>query len=183
MRRGTLARLAALTGGIMVGCLALAPVSAQQQKAEEAAEAPDDAAAQPQAEEAAGEEAPWEEHPYILKDGQVDFGTYNGYRRYEAYCLRCHGPDGAGSSYAPALVESLTRLSYEQFLETVVYGRKNISASQQSVMPAFGEAVDVMENIDDIYAYLKARADGVVARGRPDRLPPEEDPVFQERKG
>jgi hypothetical protein len=38
-------------------------------------------------------------------------------------------------------------------------------------MPAFGEAIDVMENIDDIYSYLKARADGVIGRGRPGRLP------------
>ena len=101
----------------------------------------------------------------------ADFGTYDGYRRYEAYCLRCHGPDGAGSSYAPALVDSLKNLKYEDFIEVVVYGRKNVSTSQQSVMPAFGEAVDVMENIDDIYSYLKARADGAVGRGRPERAP------------
>jgi methanol metabolism-related c-type cytochrome len=117
------------------------------------------------------EEPAWEDKPYTIVDGKVDFGTYNGYRRYEAYCLRCHGPDGAGSSYAPALVDSLKTLSYEDFLEVVVYGRKNISASQQSVMPPFGEAIDVMENIDDIYSYLKARADGAVGRGRPERLP------------
>jgi hypothetical protein len=28
-----------------------------------------------------------------------------------------------------------------------------------------------MENIDDIHSYLKARADGAVGRGRPERLP------------
>ena len=38
-------------------------------------------------------------------------------------------------------------------------------------MPAFGEAMDVMENIDDIYSYLKARADGAIGRGRPERCP------------
>ena len=113
----------------------------------------------------------WEDKPYTVVDGKIDFGTYNGYRRYEAYGLRCHDPDGAGSSYAPALAESLKTLSYEQFLETVVYGRTNVSASQQSIMPAFGEAIDVMDNIDDIYSDLKARADGVVGRGRPERLP------------
>jgi methanol metabolism-related c-type cytochrome len=128
-------------------------------------------------------EVAWEEQPYIAKDGKVDFGTYNGYRRYDNNCLRCHGPDGAGSSYAPALVASLKRLTYEQFLETVVYGRKNTSGTQPSVMPPFGEVTDVMENIDDIYSYLEARADGVLGRGRPERLPPEEDPVWQERRG
>ena len=122
-------------------------------------------------EESAGSGDTWEDHPYTITDGKVDFGTYDGYRRYEAYCLRCHGPDGAGSSYAPALVDSLKTMSYENFLEVVVNGRKNVSTSQQSVMPAFGEAMDVMENIDDIYSYLKARADGALGRGRPERMP------------
>jgi methanol metabolism-related c-type cytochrome len=121
-------------------------------------------------EESAGGQEAWEDHPYTIVDGKVDFGTYDGYRRYEAYCLRCHGPDGAGSSYAPALADSLKTMSYVDFLEVVVNGRKNVSTSQQSVMPAFGEAIDVMENIDDIYSYLKARADGVLGRGRPERM-------------
>jgi methanol metabolism-related c-type cytochrome len=123
------------------------------------------------AKESAGSGDAWEDKPYTITDGKVDFGTYDGYRRYEAYCLRCHGPDGAGSSYAPALVDSLKTMSYVDFLEVVVNGRKNVSTSQQSVMPAFGEAIDVMENIDDIYSYLKARADGALGRGRPERMP------------
>ena len=43
--------------------------------------------------------------PYKIENGNVDQGTYNGYRRYGKSCMRCHGPDGAGSSYAPALTE------------------------------------------------------------------------------
>jgi hypothetical protein len=31
--------------------------------------------------------------------------------------------------------------------------------------------MDVTENIDDIYSYLEARADGVVGVGRPEGLP------------
>ena len=114
-------------------------------------------------------EVPWEEKPYIIVDGKVDFGTYNGYRRYHSHCHVCHGPDGLGSSYAPAMTDSLKRLSYSDFLEVVVNGRQNVTASQQSVMPAFGEVQDVMLYIDDIYAYVKARADGVIGRGRPER--------------
>lgn len=44
-------------------------------------------------------------------------------------------------------------------------------ASEQSVMPSFGEIEDVMLYIDDIYSYLKARTDGVLGHGRPKRLP------------
>ena len=43
-------------------------------------------------------------------------------------------------------------------------------------MPAFGTDPNVMCYLDDIYAYLKARSDGVVPRGRPDKhadKPPE----------
>ena len=36
-------------------------------------------------------------------------------------------------------------------------------------MPAFGEVEDVALYIEDIYAYLKARSDGALGRGRPPR--------------
>ena len=97
--------------------------------------------------------------PYTIIDGKVDQGTYNGFRRYHSHCHVCHGPDGLGSSYAPAMVESLKNISYDDFLEVVVNGRQNVSQAQQSVMPAFGYVDDVMLYIDDIYGYLKARSD------------------------
>ncbi len=113
-----------------------------------------------------------EEKPYTVQDGnKVDPGTYNGYRRYHAACHTCHGPDGLGSSYAPNLTESLKRRSYEQFTEVVINGRQNVGGASQSVMPAFGHVEDVATYIDDLYAYLKARADGALGRGRPQRLP------------
>ena len=40
----------------------------------------------------------------IQEDGTVDWYTFSGYRRYHSDCHVCHGPDGVGSSYAPALV-------------------------------------------------------------------------------
>src|SRR3546814_15231569 len=49
-------------------------------------------------------------------------------------------------------------------------------------MPAFAETQDVMLYIDHIYAYLKARSDDKVGRGRPERIPAEEDPVYKEWK-
>jgi methanol metabolism-related c-type cytochrome len=108
--------------------------------------------------------------PYTVKDGKVDKGTYNGYRRYSDSCLRCHGPDGSGSSYAPDLTESLKRMSKEDVQNTIVNGRKNVTTSQENVMPAFGEVEDVVLYLDDIYGYLKARSDGALGRGRPQRF-------------
>jgi len=127
-------------------------------------------------------EVDWEKKPYIIEDGKVDYGTYNGYRRYHSYCHVCHGPDGMGSSYAPALKDSMKALSYSEFLEVVVNGRQNLSAGKESVMPGFAEAQDVMLYIDHIYAYRKARADDKVGRGRPQRHQQDDDPVFKEWK-
>jgi len=108
--------------------------------------------------------------PYQIENGKVDKKTYNGWRRYTESCLRCHGPDGAGSSYAPSLVDSAKTMSQDQFNEIVVNGRTNVNAANQNVMPPFGTVEDVVTYLDDIWAYLKARADGVVGRGRPPRI-------------
>jgi methanol metabolism-related c-type cytochrome len=130
--------------------------------------------------QAQDEAVDWEDKPYIVEDGKVDYGTYNGFRRYHNTCHTCHGPDGMGSTFAPALVNSLKDMSYADFAATVANGRTSSGASGNSVMPAFGDNVDVMLYIDHIYAYLKARADDAIGRGRPDRIDPENDPVFQE---
>src|SRR5579859_4371556 len=68
--------------------------------------------------------------PYKVENGIVDQGTYNGYRRYGESCLRCHGPDGSGSSYAPNLTDSLKHMTKEQFQEVVINGRQNVTTSQ-----------------------------------------------------
>ncbi|GGF01661.1 c-type cytochrome, methanol metabolism-related [Aliidongia dinghuensis] len=110
-----------------------------------------------------------EPKPYKIENGKVDQGTYNGYRRYGESCLRCHGPDGAGSSYAPDLTDSLKHLDHDAFAQTVINGRQNVNTANTNVMPAFGTTEDVVNYLDDIYAYLKARSDGALGRGRPKR--------------
>ena len=108
------------------------------------------------------------EQPYVIQDdGTVDWYVYSGYRRYHADCHVCHGPDGMGSSFAPGLAESMKNLDYEKFLEVVTNGRTNVSTAAENVMPGFGMNANVMCFIDDLYAYLKARSDGKLPRGRP----------------
>jgi methanol metabolism-related c-type cytochrome len=111
----------------------------------------------------------------IASDGTVDWYTYSGYRRYHSECHVCHGPDGEGSSYAPALANSLKRLSYNDFLTVVAGGRKNVNSAQENVMPALGGNRNVMCYIDDIYIYLRARANDAVPRGRPEKREPKPD--------
>jgi mono/diheme cytochrome c family protein len=84
--------------------------------------------------------------------------------------MRCHGPDGAGSSYAPDLVDSAKHMTKEHFEDIVINGRTNVNTASENVMPPFGEVEDVVLYLDDIWAYLKARADGVLGRGRPPRI-------------
>ncbi len=116
-------------------------------------------------------DAPAAAKPYVVKDGnKVDMNTYKGYLYYGDQCMRCHGPDGAGSSYAPALVQSLKVMSKEQVENTIINGRKHVDQSNDKVMPAFGTNEDVVENIDNIYAYLLARSDGALGRGHPEHM-------------
>jgi methanol metabolism-related c-type cytochrome len=103
----------------------------------------------------------------IQADGTVDWYTYSGYRRYHSECHVCHGPDGMGSSYAPALKDSLKTMSYGDFLGIVASGRKNVSTAQDNVMPAFGDNPNVACYMDDIYVYLRARANDALGRVRP----------------
>lgn len=105
----------------------------------------------------------------VKADGTVDWYTYSGYRRYHAECHVCHGPDGMGSSYAPALIDSLKGMNYQQFTEVVVQGRQNVNSGQQSVMPSFGTNNNVMCYLDDIYVYLRARSEGAMDRTRPSK--------------
>ncbi len=157
--------LALIVGGAGSSALAEDKTKAEETAAEKTAVS----------DEAAEEEVDWEDKPYQYVDGKVDFGTYNGFRRYHSSCHVCHGPDGLGSTYAPPLIESITRIGYEGYLEAIVNGIKNVNTAEQSVMPSFGEDPNVMNYVDDIYSYLKARADGVIGRGRPERLPKPKD--------
>lgn len=93
----------------------------------------------------------------------VAWAEFSGYKRYHANCSVCHGPDGLGGTFAPSLTNSLKALDHDAFLDTVVNGKENA----QLAMPAFGADPNVMCYIEDIYAYLKARSDDKLGRGRP----------------
>ncbi len=103
----------------------------------------------------------------ISDDGTVDWYTFSGFRRYHSDCHVCHGPNGEGSSYAPALAQSLKTMSYTDFTAVVTNGRNHVDAANDKVMPSFASNVNVMCYIDDIYVYLRARANDAIPGGRP----------------
>ena len=60
-------------------------------------------------------------------------------------------------------------MSYADFANVVVNGRTNVTTSQENVMPAFGTNPNVMCYLDDIFVYVRARANEAVSRGRPQK--------------
>ena len=98
--------------------------------------------------------------PYKVSDGKVDSHTLSGWRTWRALaCERCHGPNQEGM-VGPSLVVSLKTLTKEQFKETVLKGRI------EKGMPNFDGSKQVVDNIDNLYAYLKGRSDGAIPPGR-----------------
>jgi mono/diheme cytochrome c family protein len=101
---------------------------------------------------------------YRILDGKVDARTYSGFRRYHAVCVHCHGPDGMGSTIGPSLVSELPNI--ESFRRIVLAGQ----SSGASVMKGFAGDPNVAPYVDDSYAYLQARTDGALGRGRPTKV-------------
>jgi methanol metabolism-related c-type cytochrome len=97
---------------------------------------------------------------------QVDWNTYSGWRRYHGECHVCHGPNAEGSTFAPALHDSLKTMTYEKFLEIVSSGQVRDVAGTKYVMPALGDNPNVMCYIDDLYVYLRARSTDALPGGR-----------------
>ena len=102
-----------------------------------------------------------------MKYGWMDFATYKGWRAYHAECHVCHGPDAMGSTYAPSLMESVKNgLSYDDWFNVIINGRGEAEGAQKgNVMPAFGTNTNVAPHVEDMYRYVKARADGKIRRG------------------
>lgn len=110
-----------------------------------------------------------EQKPYRVENGHADADTVHGYVLYSENCQRCHNPDGVGREYpyTPSLVELLKTITEAQFKQIVINGHQ---CGEPQVMPAFGENPEVAQRINDLYAYLKARSDGVLGPGRPKRI-------------
>jgi mono/diheme cytochrome c family protein len=99
--------------------------------------------------------------PYtVAGPNKVDPKTLQGWRTWRAQaCERCHGAAQEGL-VGPSLVNSLKTLTKEEFATTMKNGRVDKG------MPNFGGVQNVVDNLDNLYAYLKGRSDGAIAPGR-----------------
>jgi len=102
-----------------------------------------------------------EDKLYTVVDGyKVDPKTLQGFRTWrQAACDRCHGANQEGL-VGPSLVNSLKTLTKDEFVKTVRDGRL------EKGMQSFGNNPVVMNNIDNLYAYLKGRSDGAITRAK-----------------
>jgi mono/diheme cytochrome c family protein len=102
---------------------------------------------------------------YKVVDGtKVDADTFEGFRAWRAAgCDRCHGANQEGL-VGPSLIDRLKDLSKQDFVTVVRDGRLDKG------MPSFSTSKIVMENIDNLYAYLKGRSDGAITQARVSRI-------------
>ena len=96
----------------------------------------------------------------VVNGSKVDAETLKGFRTWRtAACDRCHGANQEGL-VGPSLVESLKVLSKDEFVATVKNGRL------EKGMQSFGNSPVVMENMNQLYAYLKGRSNGDIKTAR-----------------
>ncbi|WP_349263409.1 c-type cytochrome [Steroidobacter sp.] len=103
---------------------------------------------------------------YQVQEGnKVDEKTLKGWKTWRALaCERCHGAEQEGM-VGPSLVESLKKLSKEDFHNIMMNGRP------EKGMPPFNTSAMVNENWEGLYAYLKGRSDGKIQPGRLQPIP------------
>jgi hypothetical protein len=129
---------------------------------------------------------------YRIVDGKADWGTYAGWFTYHLSCHMCHGQDATGSDVAPDLRKSMKTMTAVEFANKVLARYRlletpaDASPAQASpdsaigevqaqrrgkrgrvAMPVWLEDPGMKPHILDLYAYLKARSDGVLGPGRP----------------
>jgi mono/diheme cytochrome c family protein len=107
-----------------------------------------------------GKDAAGKELYRVVEGTKVDAKTMEGFRTWRsAACDRCHGANQEGL-VGPSLVNSLKVLSKEDFVKTVTLGRL------EKGMQSFGNSKVVMDNMDNLYAYLKGRSDGAITKAK-----------------
>jgi mono/diheme cytochrome c family protein len=107
-----------------------------------------------------------EEKPYQIVDGKISANAIEGWKTYNGGgCGTCHGKGGQGA-VGPNLGQSVTsKLSKDDFKNTVTNGKPG------TMMRPHKTNKRVMDNLDNLYAYLMARGDNVLGPGNLIKFP------------
>jgi len=97
----------------------------------------------------------------------VDRDTYIGWRTFHGFCHVCHAQDAVGSTFAPNLLDRMQDFDFDMFVDRTANG----FTGQVGVMPPWKDNPNVSKRYKELFAYLKARSDGALPRGRPKKKP------------
>jgi hypothetical protein len=136
---------------------------------------------------------------YQAIDGNVDQNTFQGWRVFHSVCHVCHGTGATGTDIAPSLPARVRSMTPREFAERVLVRYRllypgdarasaNPTREREAVieevmakkrgpkgrisMPGWERDEEISVHILDLYAYLSARADGMIGPGKPGILPP-----------
>jgi mono/diheme cytochrome c family protein len=98
---------------------------------------------------------------------RVDRATYVGWRTFHGICHTCHAQDAVGSTFAPDLLERMRHIDKAEFMKSLSEG----FTGQVGVMPPWKQDPNVSKYFEELWSYLRARSDGALSPGRPQRLP------------
>ncbi len=127
---------------------------------------------------------------YRAADGDVDPRTFIGWNVYHQVCVGCHGVGGTGTETAPDLTLSIEKLSPGQFRLKVLHTtivkftgddwrlmeqamleeitkHEQRSRGELANMPRWEYNPAVKANVDNIYRYIRARADNMIGKYKP----------------
>ncbi len=99
-----------------------------------------------------------DEKPYQIIDGNIDNNTLEGWKTFNGGgCGQCHGRGGSGGVASNlAETQSIKNNDREKFNDYVTNGYPG------TLMNPKKNDVRVMKNLNNLWSYLKARADGVL---------------------
>jgi len=102
----------------------------------------------------------------VTEGNKLDAQTYRGYLTYRNWCARCHGIFAQGLA-GPNLAKSLTETSKNEFMKVLIKGK----TGRNGVMPGFQDNPQVMNAREQLYNYLRARADNAIGPVMPQQGP------------
>jgi len=103
--------------------------------------------------------------PQVVPASETYKAVYDGWKWFHVYCYRCHGTNAVATTLAPDLLDANRKMERPRFVKIVQTGVPDKG------MQGWDKLLDDKQ-IEDLYAYVRARADKVLPPGRVDEAGP-----------